>query len=208
MEPAVGSSRPAMVRRSVVLPAPVGPRTTSSSSCPRSRSMPSSAFVDPNFLTTPRSVKNASGMFVAAVMAGSLVEDVQRIEVQREANGRTDRVARLGPHHDAAERRLDVNVAMRSEVLVENHFAGNRSLVVGAHVLRTNSERGLSGGGHRCREGDRDIGPFGDENGDVAPQLDRTLDEVHARTTHEVRDEEIAWAFVDVGGRPDLSDFA
>src|SRR5882757_7152422 len=108
MDPEVGVSSPAIVRSNVVLPAPVGPRTTRSSSLPTSRSTPASAGALPKVFLTPRTVRNESDMLVTPVFPRALIEDVERRGVEREAQRVADRVARLRTHDDAPHRRLHV----------------------------------------------------------------------------------------------------
>src|SRR5689334_92104 len=140
--PDVGSSSPAIVRRSVVLPAPVGPSTTRSSSLATSRSMPPSAVVLPKRFVSDRSERNGSSMALVSVVAPrASIEEVKRREIEREAQRRADRVAFVRAHDDAAVRRADVRVTMRPEVLVENHLAAQDAGVVGAHVLGPDAER-------------------------------------------------------------------
>ena len=64
-----------------------------------------------------------------------------------------------------------MGVAVRSQVLVEHHLAGDGAVVVRAHVLGPDAERRRSG--RRGADGDRDGGVFGDEDRIGAARFDR-----------------------------------
>src|SRR5882724_1946822 len=135
MVPDVGVSRPAIVRRSVVLPAPVGPSTTRSSSLATVRSIPESASVAPKRLVIPESARNESGMVVPPVFPGCAVEDVNGRGVERQRDRGTDRMAGLRADDDPSRRRADVHVAVRAKVLVEHDLPRDDTAVPGPHVL-------------------------------------------------------------------------
>ena len=54
IRPAVGTSKPAIIRSTVVLPEPDGPSIEKNSPSARSRSMPSTAVTSPNVFRSPR----------------------------------------------------------------------------------------------------------------------------------------------------------
>src|SRR5690606_1840856 len=93
--PAVGSRSPAMTLNSVVLPAPLGPRMTSRSPWPTSRSMPSRASRPPNRTRSPLTC--TMGSRGAAARVGSVVMTAGApvsLLVLRDAVHHRDEVAR------------------------------------------------------------------------------------------------------------------
>ena len=60
MTPASGRMKPSHISTVVVLPAPLGPSSASTSACCTSRSSPDTAVVEPYRLVTPRSSTETS----------------------------------------------------------------------------------------------------------------------------------------------------
>ncbi len=72
MRPAVGVSKPAIIRRTVVLPEPDGPSIEKNSPSPISRSTPDTAVVSPNDFRRPWS------RTAGASMGGNLSDALER----------------------------------------------------------------------------------------------------------------------------------
>jgi hypothetical protein len=166
-------------------------------------STPSSARTAPKAFESPRT--ESTGALTRASSALG-IEQAHDGRIEREAQLVANARARLRPHGDATERRVDVLVAASAGKSVERDAAAHGTVGARTHALGTHAEHSAT---HRDRVSERH--GLSHPRGGIRSSPRRCaprLRSVHARAADETRDEQRRRIVVHLARRTDLQDRA
>src|SRR6202050_315433 len=214
IEPASGRSRPVTSRSVVVLPAPLGPSSTTNSPSLMANDKSRTASIDPKRWLTWQSATLA--MACASVArrpdrrTGPRVEQRKRVGAKRQPNDLADlhRQARRQPSFDLTLLGVDSDDLRGAEIFRAEHAAAHRRSVSKADVFGTHTQH------QRPRSlcftdfgyGDAGVGKFYDAV--AGRQAGFEVKKIHRRRADEVGDEHRGRPVVDFLRRADLLDQA
>src|SRR5579871_3509305 len=187
IRPASGGSRPAISLSVVVLPAPVGPRSTKSSPSPMVRSIAATAVTLANRLVRPETATSAMTRSFAERgadgAAGRPLEQRGALGAEREADHlarRRDDVGRE-PGLDLAVPGVDRDDLGGAEILGAEDGAAQRRGIVEADVLRPDAEGEICLGPVLPDGRHRERGAIDAERGAAGRERRPEVEEVHRR---------------------------
>src|ERR1700733_3535664 len=219
IRPASGFSRPATRRKVVVLPAPVGPSSTTNAPSSTVSDRTETALGAPKRFETPSSVTSAMGELHRARMimergqdgaAGSGVEERDAVRTEFEPNAVADRHLEIGGQSGfrQAVRGGDGDDLCGAKIFRAENLAAQRGLIVQAHVFGTHAEDQIARRQGLAWRRNGDLAAADPDSG--AAWLERVVEgqQVHWRGADEIRDKDRRRTIIDLLRRAQLFDHA
>src|SRR5579859_7120478 len=187
MRPSSGRSSPAISRSVVVLPAPVGPRSTKSSPSPTVKSIAATAVTVAKRLVMPEALTSA----MASLPMESRADGTARRAIEERgalrAEGEPDNLARHSgdvgrePRLDLAVRGIDRDDLRRPEIFGTEHRAAKRRRVVEADMLGADAEGKVGLGTIFTDDRHGELGAVDPEPGAARAERRAEMQKIHRR---------------------------